>query len=161
MNFIPFFSYLTSLSKLTSPSTDARAEIVTPFCSELLRLCASFGVGKVLLWKVLFQEALEVGVQHDAFSPVEGSRYTHFQLSLNKIGKMPKGKLTWYMKIISINLRKSKHLTNILFRSTSWETIYLLWGPVRFLPDLNLIFCYLDRPDNLLFTSMFLVSPQC
>lgn len=161
MNCILFLSYLTSLYKLTSYSVDAGVEIVTPFCSEPLRLCASFSVGKVLLWKVQFQEALEVGVEHDAFSPVEGSGHTHFQLSLNKIGKMPNGELTWYMKIISINIRKSKHLINILFKSSSWETIYLLQGPLRCLPDLNLIFCYLDRPDNLLFTSMFLVSPQC
>lgn len=69
------------------------AEIVTPFCSEPLRLCASFSVRQVLLWKVLSQEALEVGVQHDAFSPVEGSMHTHFQLSPNKIDKMPNGEL--------------------------------------------------------------------
>lgn len=76
--------------------------------------------------------------------------HEHIKLSQNEISKMHKGELTWDMKIISIDIRKSKQLINILFNSSSWETIYLLQGPVRFLPDMNLIFsCYLDMPDNL------------
>lgn len=54
----------------------------------------------------------------------------HIRLSQNPISAVQKGEVTWHMKIISMNIRKSKHLINILFTSTSWETIYLLQGPV-------------------------------
>lgn len=147
---------------------DAGVKIVTSFALN----CPGFVPSPV--WRVLGQtkfccrkveKALQVNVPHDTFSPVEGSRNMrvrqHIQLSRNEISKTHKGELTWDRKIISIDIRKSKQLINILFNSTSWETIYLLQGPVRFLPDMNLIFsCYLDTPDNLLFTSMFLVSPH-
>lgn len=114
------------------------------FALKLLRFCASsasesFSKQSCVLESCRKQAA--VHVQCDTFSPVEGSGNMHVhpytQLSQSKIGKMHKGELTWNIKIISINIRKSKHLIDILFNSTLWGTIYLLQGPVIFLPGMS------------------------